>query len=55
MRNIKRDVKKMTVGELRRERQLRQAWIRDVTGVNRARLSQIERELASRNVPVEKA
>ncbi len=55
MRNIKRDVKKMTIEDLKREKQLRQAWIRDVTGLNRARMSQIEQELAKRDVLAEVA
>lgn len=49
MRNIKRDVKKMTVEELRREKQLRKVLIRDITGLNRARLSKIEQELDRRD------
>lgn len=51
MKDTKRDVTKMTVEGLRREIKLRQAWIRDVSGVNRARVMQIEQELANREVP----
>lgn len=55
MRKGKHDVSAMTVEQLQREKVLRQAWIRDVTGLNRARLDEIEQELASRNVPVKNA
>ncbi len=54
-RKNKFDVTAMTVEQLRREKVLRQAWIRDVTGLNRARLDEIEQELVSRNVTTDAA
>ena len=54
-RKNKHDVTVMTVKQLRREKVLRLAWIRDVTGLNRARLNEIEQELVSRNGTAETA
>ncbi len=48
MRNVRRDVRRMTVEELRREKVLRRAWIRDVSGLNRARMAKIDQELGRR-------
>lgn len=48
MRIEPRDVTKMTVDEMRRERLIRLAWIRDVTGVNNARLVKLEEEMDRR-------
>lgn len=55
MRNTKRDVTTMTVAELQREKLLRQAWIRDVSGLNRTRMQQIEKELEGRKAEAETA
>lgn len=48
MRAMCRRVKSMTLAELRRERELIPAWIRDLNEQKRARLREISKEIERR-------